>query len=166
MQRSVFFLALVLLATTVPAFAQTPKFALWKAEMPGGNYAVRCDRIASVSLHTYTVNATMDVTEMTIATDTAVVARFYYIEPKTPSGPGGVGDSVIRSVKDKAQQALEKANKQASDVINTQVVKDYPVTTHAHTVEYRLGSAEAIQAAYDSAFQSWTTLRPGEYKVE
>lgn len=160
------FLALALGSTAVGLHAQQPKFPVWKAELPGGEYVVRLTAVNSVSLHRYTVDGTLDVTEMTIATNTNVTARFYHIEPKTPSGPGGAGDSVIRTVKDRAQQAIEKASQTLASTLTTEVVKNYPVTTHAHTVEYRLPTADALQAAFDSARSAWLTNRPGSYQVE
>lgn len=146
--------------------AQQPSFPVWRAEMPGGEYAVKLSAIASVSKHDYTVDGTLGVKELTIATNTNVTARFYFIEPKTPSAASGVGDSAIRTIKDRASQAIEKINQTAHSTIMTEVVKNYPVTTHAHMVEYRLPTADALDAAFQSARGAWLRNKSATFKME
>lgn len=166
MFRTLFSVAFLSLASLGNLLAQPPTFPVWRAEMPGGEYAVKLSAIASVSKHDYTVDGTLGVQELTIATNTNVTARFYFIEPKTPSAASGVGDSAIRTIKDRASQALEKVNQTAHTTIMTEVVKNYPVTTHAHMVEFRLPTADALKAAYESARNAWLRNKTATFKME
>lgn len=166
MFRLIFSVACLTLVLSGNLWAQQPAFPVWRAEMPGGEYVVKLSSVASISKHDYTVDGTLAVQELTIATNANVTARFYYIEPKTPSAASGVGDSAIRTIKDRASQALEKVNKTAHTTVMTEVVKNYPVTTHAHMVEFRLPTADALKAAYESARNAWIRNKNGTYKVE
>src|SRR6187399_2489755 len=57
-----------------------PRF--WQASFSnGGHYLVKLDRISCASKHEYIGNGAARVIEVTIGTDTAVVARFYFLEP-------------------------------------------------------------------------------------
>ena len=56
------------------------------------------------------------------------------------------------------QRATDAAISQAGDEpVWQKVVKNYPTTTHAHTVEYRLSSKANLQQLYSSLEQAWTT---------
>ena len=148
-----------------PAEAQQ-RFPTWKATLPKGEFVVRLDRITSVSWHEYAVDGALQVTEMTVAFDGPVAARFYYAEPRLPSAPGGVGDSALNIIQDRANQALDRVGDKQADLIRSEVVKSYPTTTHARTVEYRLPDVESLKAAYESARDAWLKNKTGEYKVE
>ena len=118
--------------------------------------------VTSVSTHEYVVNATARVTEFTIGTTGAVVARFYYIEPMVPKSPIGFGQSII----DKAQEKVEEAADRADvEQVWKKVVKDYPATTHAHTVEYRLDSVDEVTKLEKSIEDAWRTNKDVSTKV-
>jgi hypothetical protein len=115
--------------------------AFWRCELPGGVYLVNLSSLASVSIHEYVVDAAARVTELTVATNSAVVARFYYIEPMIRKSPVGFG----QSLNDKAQEREEASNRTGMEVVWKKVVKNYPLTTHAHTVEYRVESVDQLK---------------------
>ena len=116
--------------------------AFWRCELPGGIYLVNLAALASVSTHEYMVDGAARVTEFTVAPNSAVVARFYYLEPLIPKSPVGIGQSVL----DKVQQRTEEAAGRAGmEDVWKKVVKNYPLTTHAHTVEYRVDSLDQIK---------------------
>jgi hypothetical protein len=127
----------------------------WKCELPGGVYMVNLADVASVSTHEYVVDGVARVTEFTVGTTGAVVARFYYLEPMTPKS--GVG-SLVQSVVDRAQERVEDAADRADvEQVWKKVVKNYPTTTHAHTVEFRLSSASQasqLEKSIEAALQS------------
>jgi hypothetical protein len=45
-------------------------------------------------------------------------------------------------------------------------VKDYPATTHAHTVEYRIESKEKLQGLLKSLTDSLTSGRGDSFKLD
>jgi hypothetical protein len=76
------------------------------------------------------------------------LARFYYLEPITPQTPMAAGQSIIN----KAQElAAEAAGRTGQDEVWKKVVKSYPSSTHAHTIEFRIGSKEDLKKLFESA---------------
>ena len=71
---------------TDPANPQT-NLALLRCKLPGGTYSVAVRAIIAVSTHEYLVDGAVRVTEVNIDTAGSLVARFYHLEPATPSGP-------------------------------------------------------------------------------
>jgi hypothetical protein len=126
--------------------------AFWRCEMPGGVFVVNLPTISSASTHEYIVDGIGRVTELTIVTTGSVVARFYYIEVLQPKSPIGLGQSVM----DKAQEKAEElATRVSPEPVWKKVVKNYPTSTHAHTVEYRLESREQVTKLFDSVERAW-----------
>lgn len=143
----------LLCSATLLVFAALPAQAgFWRCELPGGIYTVNLATVASVSTHEYVVSGAARVTELTVATNSAVVARFYYLEPMVPKSPIGFGQSLM----DKAQEKLQEgAARTGTEEVWQKVVKDYPTTTHAHTVEYRLESVEQVSQLQKSLESAW-----------
>ncbi len=134
---------------------------VWVAEMPAGKYIVRLTAITSVSMHEYVVDGTVRISEVNIGTNGSELARFYYIEPNIPNSPNGVGQSGIDKVKEKLQEATERAG---DDQFWQKVSKNYPTTTHAHTVEYRVGFKETLTKLFESAENAWLKGNGGTFK--
>jgi hypothetical protein len=128
--------------------------AFWKCELPGGAYVVSLPTITSVSSHEYVVDGAARVTEVTVATTSAVVTRFYYLEPILPKAPLGIGQSVIDKVQEHSEEITGRAG---IEPVWKKVVKNYPTTTHAHTVEYRLDSLEQLEKLRKSLETAWRT---------
>ena len=158
---------LVSLAAIQPAAAQTASAsptpsstsrpdALWQCTLPGGVYLVALRSIASISSHEYMVDGAARVTEVTVATNSSVEARFYYLEPTAPNTSSPLVPSGALSVLTQHAQDLATTHAPTEDVWQ-KVIKTYPTTTHAHTVEYRLESKANLQALYTSLQNSWTT---------
>ncbi len=87
-----------------------------------------------------------EVAEVNIGTSTTDTVRFYCIEPNVPKAPGGVGQSVIDKAEEKANELL---NRTRMDETWQKVMKSYPTTTHAHTIEYRIPDRKTLQALFD-----------------
>ena len=138
-----------------PTPTPSPNRGIWRADLPGGTFVVALSSITSISSHEYVVDNAARVTEVTIGTSGAVVARFYFIEPNIPDAPSGIGQSTINFVQEKLQEGADRSGTDAWK----KVVKSYPATTHAHTVEYRLDSKTALQKLQKSAETAW--LRGG-----
>lgn len=148
-------------STPTPTPSPTPgKIPIWQASLPGGTYAVRVSFMTSVSMHEYLVDGAAKVTEVNIGTVGSDLVRFYYIEPNVPQTPDGIGQGTLNAVQDRANQLLNRA--QVGDNLQ-KVVKNYPTTTHAHTVEYRLASRDALQKLFESAQKSFLTSTSGSY---
>ncbi len=133
----------------------------WRCELPGGVYLVALNNIQSVSTHEYIVDGAARVTEVTIATNSSVEGRFYYLEPVTPSAVGATLQQLQQHVQD-----LAASHVSPDDKVWEKVIKSYPATTHAHTVEYRLTSRENLQQLYASLEQAWMTGRGAALKTE
>ena len=134
----------------------------WRCELPGGIYTVNLATVSSVSTHEYVVSGAARVTELTVGTNSAVVARFYYLEPMVPKSPIGFGQSLI----DKAQEKLQEgAARTGAEEVWMKVVKDYPTTTHAHTVEYRLDSVDQVKKVQKSLEDAWRANKDTLLKV-
>ncbi len=137
--------------------------ALWRCELPGGVYLVALRSVVSVSSHEFVVDGAARVTEVTVATASTVEARFYFLEPLTTIAPAPVAPT-LEQLQQKAQD-LTAAHAPA-DAVWQKVIKNYPTTTHAHTVEYRLASKADLQSLRQSLEQAWTTGRGANFKIE
>jgi hypothetical protein len=125
---------------------------LWKCELPGGTYEVQLRNIISVSSHDYVVDNVARVTEVNIDTNGSTVVRFYYFEPVKPSTPSGIGQSALDRVQELAKEASGHVG---ADQVWQKVTKNYPTTTHAHTVEYRLESKDQLTKLFTSVEHAW-----------
>jgi len=136
--------------------------AFWQCQLPGGDYMVSLASIASVSMHEYVVDGAARVTEMTVGTNSSVVARFYYLEPMTPKSPIGIGQSVIDRVQERVEDVAERTG---VEEVWKKVVKNYPTTTHAHTVEYRVDSVDQLKKLEKSLQDAWRSGQETTIKV-
>jgi hypothetical protein len=137
------------------------RLSLWKCELPGGTYEVLLRSIISVSSHEYLVDNLTRVTEVNVDTNGSTVVRFYYLEPVRPSTPSGIGQSALDRVQDLAKEAAGRAG---ADQIWQKVTKNYPTTTHAHTVEYRLESKDQLTKLFTSVEHAWRTGQGTQFK--
>jgi hypothetical protein len=164
----------LLLAFAFTAAAQTPApttpqpggqqtaIPIFRAQLPGGVYEVAVRAMVSVSSHEYLVDATARVVEVNIDTAGSLLARFYYLEPNTPAPPSGLGASVVQ----KAEQLLTQAADKTGQDAWRKVVKNYPTTTHARTVEYRLQSREDLNKIFEAAEEAFRLQRNKSVKID
>ena len=155
-------LLLVLALLSLTLFAQTPteppttnataaKILLFRAKLPGGTYEVAVGAIVAVTSHEYLVDGVARVTEVNIDTTGSLLARFYFLEPAAPNAPGGIGAATI----DKAQELLKQAAEKTGQDAWKKVVKNYPTTTHARTVEYRMVEKADLNKLYEAAEEAF-----------
>jgi len=134
---------------------QSSNPALWQAKFNnGGHYLIKLGSISSVSRHEYVANGTARVVEVTIAASGPIVARFYWLEPvgkDSGLAPVQTGVSQLQSITQTATQNLD------SNATKLKVVKDYPNTTHAHTVEYTLQTEDALKSLFQSLVRAVDT---------
>jgi len=136
----------------------------WKAELPGGAYIIAHDSVNGVSSQEYVLDGAARVTEVNISTSGVMQPRFYYIEPLTPKLPTSAGQSTA----DRAKSALEDAASRVipGDPVWARVIKEYPATTHAGTIEYRLETKDQIKRLYESLERSWIRGKSEVFRPE
>jgi hypothetical protein len=142
--------------TPTPPATPAPTRNLWTCSTPGGTYQVLVSAMLSVSQQEYIVDGAARVTEVNIDTQGQFAVRFYYIEPAVVAGPGGIGAATFGKVQDVLSQAADRSG---SDVWK-KVVKSYPTTTHARTIEYRVGSKDSLTKIFTSAAGAQGTGKP------
>ena len=149
--------------TPVPTPPSTvnPTRSLWTCTLPGGSYQVLVSAILSVSQHEYVVDGAARVIEVNIDTAGQFAVRFYYIEPAAGAGPGGIGAATLGKVQGILTDAADRSGTDAWK----KVVKSYPATTHARTIEYRVSSKESLTQIFTSAANSQSTGRAGQVNV-
>lgn len=160
------FLPVAGLQAQTPAASPAPnnnsRLPLWTVKLPGGQVLVALNAIQFISSHEYVVDGGARVVEVNIDTNGPLVTRFYYVGPPDVKSPLGAGQSVIDQVLEKAQTITERTG---TDAVWQKVVKNYPTTTHAHTVEFRLETEEELQQLFDSLSRAWRTGRPANFSL-
>jgi hypothetical protein len=135
-------------ATPAPMSTPSPtNILMWRCNLPGGSYSVALRSIVSVSSHEYVVDGLARVTEVNIDTAGNALARFYFIEPNTLNTPLGIGTATV----EKAQQLLQEGADRSGQDVWKKVVKNYPITTHARTIEYRVIDKATLTKLHESA---------------
>lgn len=127
---------------------------LWEARMQNGNYIVLVSKIAFVSKHEYVSDGVARVVEVTVASESSAVARFYYLEPIGSDSTLSAAQSVLDKARNLGREGARRAGQEG---ILGQVVKNYPATTHAHTVEYRLQTEEGLESLYGNLARTMAT---------
>jgi hypothetical protein len=167
-------LLLLLVMSAVRTDAQTPvptnpqqgnvqsALPLFRAQLPGGIYEVAVRSIVAVSSHEYIVEGIARVVEVNVDTTGSLLARFYFIEPNTPAPASGLASGAL----EKAQQLLTTATDKTGVDVWKRVVKNYPTTTHARTVEYRVQSREDLDKIFNAADEAFRLQRQKTVKIE
>lgn len=125
----------------------------WDCTLPGGNYTVSLNRINVVSIHEFNLPGGR-VTEMNIVTEGAGLARFYYMEASLPGGGTAAAEVAKARLTDLANTAADRTG---TDKVWQKVQKDYPLATHAHTIEFRLQNKADLTSLHTSAKRAWMT---------
>lgn len=113
----------------------------------------RITSVNSVSLQSY-LTATYRVTEMTIdMIGSPLQLRLYHAGPPNPAEEAKrlqdkTGLQSVQIPDWNLPTPIDKAVKTADNVQSLAVFKEYPVTTHAKTIEYRVGNRDELIALY------------------
>lgn len=138
----------------------------WQASVGGGHYMVQLDRISAISRHKYVLDGAVIVDEVTVDALGQALARFYFLSPVTDSTTGsGVGNAASRLV-DRGREIIEKGAATAGTDVHNMVIKKFPETTHARTIEYRVMSAEELTGLYSSVRTAWETGRGRKFAIK
>jgi len=153
--------------TTAPPMPASPgqdevtRDGLWDGRLKGGTYLVRCNQIIALSKHEYVADAAARVVEVNLTMNSNLTVRFYFLEPVRLEGGGvvGAGQQAI----DKARALMQDAAGRLSPTLNEpKVVKSYPLSTHAHTVEFVIKDEERLNALHASLERSF---RSGQGRI-
>lgn len=123
----------------------------WESKLPGGDYMVALDKISSISMSTYHLKG-MIVHEVNVETMGAALARFYTI---TVSNQNNTASAILERAKDIVNEGTQKVG---TDV-HTVVTKEYPITTHQKTIEFRLADKADLEELYKSLSKAWKSGR-------
>ncbi len=167
-----------LLACSLPAHAQTGQKdaetelgktgespgpnRFWQASLEGGTFMVALDRIVSVSRHKYLLDGAVIVDEVTVDTVGQALARFYFISPLSDLAPG----NSVAGMAQRGQELIDKAAQRVGTDAQNMVVKKYPDTTHAKSIEYRLKTEAQLSALYASASNAWESGRGRKFSAK
>ncbi|WP_395747123.1 hypothetical protein [Prosthecobacter sp.] len=130
---------------------------LWDGRLKGGNYIVRCNSIIALSKHEYISDGVARVVEVNLTLNSAQIIRFYFLEPYKPesgSSTAGAGTQALEKAKGLFEQA---AGRVSPDLATPKVVKNYPASTHAHTIEFSLKDEKTLNSLFGSLERSFRT---------
>jgi len=115
-----------------------------------GHFVMPYSRIVSVTRHEYLVDGGGKVSEVTIDTTGSVIARYYFLESlagETSLNSGKIIDNRIREI--------ENSVNKKTGIDTRPVIKHYPDTTHARTVEFNLSDKGDLKKIYDHIIHEW-----------
>ena len=123
--------------------------------------------VQSISTQEY-ITTNFRVIELNIVTQGSALLRIYYSRPLRPGelqqaisyglGATGIpgGCSIIqRPLPPQVQAMADRAAGVSEAVTVTEVIKEYPIATHAHTIEFRIGSREELLELYQELKKHW-----------
>lgn len=123
----------------------------WQATVPGGSYMVALDHITSVSIHEYVLNAQLLVNEVVIDTDGRALVRFYHVASVLEGGATATGGRIV----ERGRELIDRAGQRAKIDYHNLAQKDYPTTSHAGMIEYRILNLADLKALYKNAQSAW-----------
>ncbi|MGV3659829.1 MAG: hypothetical protein ACO1TE_06585 [Prosthecobacter sp.] len=130
---------------------------LWDGRFTGGNYIVRCNAIIALSKHEYVSDGVARVVEVNLTLNSAQIVRFYFLEPvkiETSSGVANAGTQALERARSLVEQA---AGRVSPTLTEPKVVKSYPTSTHAHTVEFVVKEEARLNAMFQSLQRGFRT---------
>lgn len=177
MRRVVPAALVLLLLTSLSAPAQMMRRGnIWKCTLPGGTYEVAIGTITAISTSQYVVDGGIHITELTIDTGGNTQCRIYCMQTLAQAqaqgvsqAQGGAAQAAVDSATQRTQDAVDRVSSvmgggsALSDTINTTVVKNYPTSTHAHTVEYRVATPAQLDDIFKSVEAAWVSNANASY---
>jgi hypothetical protein len=77
----------------------------------------------------------------------------------------GTGAAAARIV-DRGRELVERAGEITGSNAHNMVIKKFPETTHARSIEFRVESAEELGALYNSVRTSWEHGRGRKFTIK
>lgn len=134
---------------TKPITEEFYQDGIWNGVFKGGRYLLKANQIIALSKHEYVADSVARVVEINLTLSSNTYVRFYYLEPVRLEAGGvlGAGQDAI----DKARTMVQDAASRISPTLTEpKVVKSYPASTHAHTVEFVLKEEARLNSLFDS----------------
>lgn len=126
----------------------------WQGNLNGSEIMIAVDRIGSISKTQYLLDGGLIVHEVVIdALGGQALTRIYHVAPVTDAMAQNTASKIV----DRVREVTDKAANRAGTRIHEMVEKNYPTTTHAHTVEFRVMDVQDLDALYASVKSSWIT---------
>ena len=122
--------------------------------------------VQSISTQDY-ITGNFRVIELNIVTQGTALLRIYHIRPLRSGelqqamsdgiGATGIpGSSIIqRPLPPQVQAMADRAASVSEVVTGTEVMKEYPMATHAHTIEFRIGSRNELLELHEELKKHW-----------
>lgn len=149
-------------ATAPPPGDSAGPRRFWQATLPGGHYMVALERISSISRHKYILDGAMVVDEVTVDAAGQSLARFYVVSPISTAVPGNTAAAIV----ERGRELLDATGQRAGSDLQNMVVKKYPETSHARTVEYRVLTEAQLTSLYASLRGAWETGRGRQFTAQ
>ena len=143
--------------------------AIYSIEFPGETrtYSASEAGVQSISTQEY-ITASFRVIELNVVTQSNALLRIYYSRPLRPgelqqamsdgiSATGIPGSSSIiqRPLPPQMQALADRAAGVSEAITGTEVMKEYPIATHAHTIEFRIGSRDELLELHQELKKHW-----------
>jgi len=146
-----------------------PNRALFQIEFPGETrgFLAREEAINSISKQEYITGA-FRVVEVNVVTEGNALLRIYYSRPlkageakaalddATAAATGGTVTPFRSPLPDSVRQMADRAGGAAEAVTGNTVIKEYPIATHAGTIEFRVRKRSEVIELYDELMKHWT----------
>jgi hypothetical protein len=123
--------------------------------LPGGKIAIDVKTINAIGLHSYTVDATSRVWELTVDNGGSSLLRIYSVASISPSEPA------LDMAKIELESLAESISKAVGLDVWAKVQKNYPTSTHAKTVEYRVKTVKELLQLRKLLFKAWNSGTAG-----
>lgn len=123
--------------------------------LPGGKVAIDLKTISAVGLHSYTVDASSRVWELTVDNGGSSLLRIYSVSAISPNEPA------LDMAKVELESLAESVSKAVGVDVWAKVQKNYPTSTHAKTVEYRVKTVKELLQLRKLLFKAWTSGSAG-----
>jgi hypothetical protein len=134
----------------------------WQATLGGGHFMVALDRISSVSRHKYVLDGAVIVDEVTVDTIGQALARFYFLTPVTDTAPG----NTVTDMAKRGRELMDRAADRVGTDVQNMVMKKYPDTSHAKSLEYRVMSEADLTALHKSVADAWESGRGRKFSTK
>jgi hypothetical protein len=126
----------------------------WVCNVKGSELMIAVDRISAISKTQYILDGGLLVDEVVIETTGGqALNRIYSIRPVTDAMSNNPATKIIDRVRD---VATDRGSRLGAN-LHEMVEKNYPLTSHARTVEFRVVAPEDLDVLYASVKNTWIT---------
>ena len=101
------------------------------------------------------------MTEVTIDTLGDTTLRVYQITPAAQYGTLATGRKIV----ERGRDLLDRAGQRTGADINNMVHKQYPITTHSKTIEFRVKDLGTLDALLSSVRTAWINGKGRKFVV-